>query len=120
MAMTEGVTNLAERGVRQRRTMGITWFVISLITAGSLIVFDAPRMWRLALVVPFALAGVGFLQAQERTCVALGAAHKRENPDWTFSDVPAEECPAINRKVTSILVRVVLITLAATAIVWSV
>ena len=120
MAMTEEVANLAERGVQQRRTMGITWLVISLITAGSLIVFGAPRMWRLALAVPFAMAAVGLLQAQERTCVALGAARKRENPDGTFSDVPASECPAINRKVRSILMRVVMITVAATAIVWSV
>ena len=118
--MTGPVTNLAERGVRQRRTMGVIWLVISLIATGSLIVFDAPRVWRLALVIPFALAAVGFIQAQERTCVALGAAHKRENPDGTFSDVPAQECPAINRKVASILVRVVLISLAATAIVWAV
>ncbi|HEY7393846.1 MAG TPA: hypothetical protein VH559_03345 [Gemmatimonadaceae bacterium] len=120
MPTTEAVTNLADRGVRQRRTMGITWLVISLIATGSLIVFNAPRVWRLALVVPFALTAVGLIQAQERTCVALGAAHKRENPDGTLSDVPAEQCAAINRKVTSILVRVVLIAVAATAIVWSV
>jgi len=120
MAMTEQVTNLADRGVRQRRTMGMIWLVISFIATGALIVFGAPRVWRLVLIVPFALAAVGLIQAQERTCVALGAARKRENADGTFSDVPAEQCPAINRKVTSILVRVVMIAVAATAIVWAV
>lgn len=118
--MAERVTNLADRGVRQRRTLGIVWLVISLVATGSLLVFHAPRVWRLALVVPFALAAVGFLQAHERTCVALGVAGKRENPDGTFSDVPAAECPTINRRVTSIMVRVVLIAVAATAVVWSI
>ena len=120
MTRTESVTNLADRGVQQRRTLGIIWLVISLMAVGSLIVFGAPRVWRLALAVPFALAAVGFIQAQERTCVALGAAHKRENPDGTLSEMPAEACAAINRKISSILVRVVLIAVAATAIVWSV
>lgn len=99
--------------------MGIIWLVISLVAAGSMILLNSARAWRLVLVVPFGLAAVGFLQARERTCVALGMAGKRENPDGTFSNVPAPECPAINRKVTSILVRVVLIAVAGTALVWA-
>ena len=111
-------TNLAERGVRRRRTMGIIWLVISIAAAGSMILLNSARLWRLVLFVPFALAAVGLLQARERTCVALGMAGKRENPDGTYSTVPAAECPAINRKVTSIMVRVVLIAVAATVLVW--
>ena len=118
--MRDQATNLADRGVRWRRTMGIIWLVISLVAAGSMILLNAGRAWRLVLVVPFALAAVGFVQARERTCVALGMAGKRENPDGTYADVPAAECPAINRKVTSIIVRVVLIAVAATAVVWSI
>jgi hypothetical protein len=117
--MTEQTTNLAERGVRRRQTMGIIWLVISIVAAGSMILLNSARAWRLVLVIPFALAAVGLLQAHERTCVALGMAGKRENPDGTYSKIPADECPAIDRKVRSIMVRVMLIAVAATALVWA-
>jgi len=118
--MTEQTTNLSERGVRRRRTMGIIWLAISIVAAGSMILLNSARSWRLVLFVPFAFAAVGFLQARERTCVALGMAGKRENPDGTYSNVPTAECPAIDRKVRSIMVRVVLIAVAATALIWSI
>jgi hypothetical protein len=61
------VANIGERGALRRRKSGIAWLVLAIVIAVALFAFGAPRVARLALVVPFGLAAVGFLQAKEKT-----------------------------------------------------
>jgi len=61
------VENIVERGARRRQRTGVVWLVIAIVGATLLVWLGEPRWWRLALVVPFGLAAIGFLQARERT-----------------------------------------------------
>ena len=61
------VDNIGARGARWRRLGGVVWLVVGVVAAALLVSLDAPRWWRLALVVPFGLGAIGFLQARERT-----------------------------------------------------
>jgi fatty acid desaturase len=61
------VENIGPRGARRRQLGGAAWLVVALAAAALLVSLGAPRWWRLALVVPFGLAAIGFLQARERT-----------------------------------------------------
>jgi hypothetical protein len=118
--MPEGISNISANGIRRRRNMGIAWGVVAIVGAVAAIATDAPRSWRLVLALPIAMAAVGFLQAYERTCVVLGAVNKRENADGTYSPMPDAECPGVRLQVKSIVLRVLLITAVATAIVYAI
>jgi hypothetical protein len=66
----------ANIGPRQRQRRLMAGLVFLLVTAGvavSLIVFDAPRPWRLLVFLPAWAAAIGFFQVRARTCVALAA-----------------------------------------------
>lgn len=115
--MPEGNSNISATGIRRRRNMGIAWGVVAIVGAAAAIATDAPHSWRVVLALPIALSAVGLLQAYERTCVVLGAVNKRENSDGTYSAMPDAECPGVRLRVKSIVLRVLLITAVATAIV---
>lgn len=118
--MNERVVNITERGVRQRRAMGVVFLVIAVAAAAALIAFDAPRPWRLVLAIPFALAANGFLQARERTCVVLSAVGRREIGGGGYAPMTAAECRIARRQTRSILVKDVVFAAVATAVVWSI
>ena len=59
--------NIGPRGARRRAKGGVVWLAVGVIGATALILFDAPRVARWVLAVPFTLSAIGFLQARERT-----------------------------------------------------
>lgn len=61
------IPNIGPRGISRRRRNGWIALVAGLAIAALLITFDAPRWTRIALLVPFWSAGLGFFQARERT-----------------------------------------------------
>ena len=65
--MNERIENIEARGIRRRRNGGIALFVVGAAAAALLVVFRAPHLWRLTLVIPFSAGAIGFLQARERT-----------------------------------------------------
>lgn len=72
---------------RQRRLVG--GFVLLVITAGvgvAVIVFEAPRPWRLLVFLPAWAAALGFFQVSAKTCVAL-AARGLKNMDAGEEDI---------------------------------
>jgi hypothetical protein len=64
--LTEHCDNIGERGVRQRKTLGATGLVISILGAIALIAGHAPRATRLLLALPIDVSAAGFLVARER------------------------------------------------------
>lgn len=58
---------------RKRRLLGIVALTIGVGIAFVLVVYDAPRWSRLVVFLPLWLAGLGLLQAKEKTCIALAA-----------------------------------------------
>ena len=59
---------------RQRRLVGGFFFLaIAICVGGCLILFNAPRPWRLLVFLPTWAAAIGFFQVRAKTCVALAA-----------------------------------------------
>jgi hypothetical protein len=65
--------NIGPRERRKRRLLGIVALTVSVALAFVLIVYDAPRWSRLVIFFPIWMAGLGLMQAREKTCIALAA-----------------------------------------------
>lgn len=61
------VANIGERERSKRRVLGIVALVVGVGLAFVLVVFQAPRWSRLVVFFPIWLAGLGLLQAREKT-----------------------------------------------------
>lgn len=61
------IANIGEKERRKRRVFGIVALVIGVALAFVLVVFEAPRALRLIVFFPIWLAGLGLLQAREKT-----------------------------------------------------
>ncbi|HWS99425.1 MAG TPA: hypothetical protein VN256_04060 [Pyrinomonadaceae bacterium] len=71
--MASEVINLGPRERRKRRLMGIVSLTVGVGLAFVLVVYGAPRLFRLVIFFPIWMAGLGLLQSRERTCIALAA-----------------------------------------------
>ena len=66
VAPTE-VANIGPRERRKRRLFGIVSLTAAVGVAFVLVAFAAPRWWRLVVFFPLWMAGLGLLQAREKT-----------------------------------------------------
>jgi hypothetical protein len=73
MVAEVSASNIGPREQRKRRLLGVVALTVGVATAFVLVVMDAPRPLRLVVFFPVWLAGLGLLQARERTCIALAA-----------------------------------------------
>lgn len=71
--MAEEVCNIGPRERRKRRLMGYVSLAVTVGVAFILLTLGAPRWSRAIIFLPAWLAGLGLLQARERTCIALAA-----------------------------------------------
>jgi hypothetical protein len=65
--------NIGPRERQRRLVGGFVFLAVAACIAGCLILFDAPRPWRLLVFLPAWAAAIGFFQASAKTCVALAA-----------------------------------------------
>ena len=65
MSITTG--NIGPMEQRKRRLLGIVALVIGVGLAFLFVVYDAPRWSRLVIFFPVWIAGLGLLQAREKT-----------------------------------------------------
>ncbi|MET0648431.1 MAG: hypothetical protein ABW208_17605 [Pyrinomonadaceae bacterium] len=65
--------NIGPRERRKRRLFGIVSLTAGVAAAFVLVVFGASRWWRLVVFPLIWMAGLGLLQAREKTCIALAA-----------------------------------------------
>ena len=65
--MADLITNMTRGGRRRRLVMGIIMLVVAAALGVWLVAGGAGRAWRLALVVPLWVAGLGLFQAREGT-----------------------------------------------------
>src|SRR5215204_5335735 len=72
-AATTEVANIGPRERRKRRLLGIVSLSVAVAVAFVLVSFGAPRWSRLVGFFPLWMAGLGLLQAREKTCIALAA-----------------------------------------------
>jgi hypothetical protein len=73
MVSEVSASNIGPRERRKRRLLGIVSLTVGVAAAFLLVVLDAPRPLRAVVFFPVWLAGLGLLQARERTCIALAA-----------------------------------------------
>ena len=59
--------NIGPREQRKRRLMGIVALTVGVGAAFVLVVWDAPRWSRLIIFFPVWIAGLGLMQAREKT-----------------------------------------------------
>jgi len=67
-----GVCNIGRSEIKMRRFAGWVGLVITIILYGSLVYLGVPRIWRLIIFIPSALAAIGFLQARMHFCANFG------------------------------------------------
>ena len=65
--------NIGPREQRKRRLLGIVSLTVGVGAAFVLVVWGAPRWSRLVVFFPMWMAGLGLLQARDKTCIALAA-----------------------------------------------
>ncbi|HEX8351415.1 MAG TPA: hypothetical protein VF611_00720 [Pyrinomonadaceae bacterium] len=66
-ATTPDEANIGPRERRKRRLLGIVSLTVGVGVAFVLVAFDAPRWSRLVVFFPLWMAGLGLLQAREKT-----------------------------------------------------
>jgi fatty acid desaturase len=64
---TQEEANIGPRERRKRRLLGIVSLTVAVAVAFVLVVFGASRWWRLVVFFPLWVAGLGLLQAREKT-----------------------------------------------------
>lgn len=112
--MIRRIENIGERGAQWRRRGGIVWLAIGVVALAALYLTGAPRWYRVTLAIPAGLSAIGFLQAREKTCVALCVAGKREaTHDRPETTLTAEESRVLRRRSAWIVVGAMLIAAAA-------
>ena len=117
--MVTEVSNIGAGEQRKRRLLGIVALTVGVAAAFLLVVYDAPRVLRAVVFFPVWIAGLGLLQARERTCIAL-AARGACNLDTGEESLHDEHVIAqlraksrlINRRALVTAVAVTLLTLA--------
>ncbi len=67
LQLTSAAFNIGPREQRKRRLLGIVALTIGVAAAFVLVVYDAPRWTRLVVFLPVWIAGLGLLQAREKT-----------------------------------------------------
>jgi hypothetical protein len=114
--MHDRIENITERGARWRRRNGIACLAVAHVVLVALVATGAPAWYRLVLALPIGIAAASFLQAREKTCVALCALGRREatsdRPDTTLTPI---ERQVLNRRSAWIVARSVLIAISAVA-----
>jgi hypothetical protein len=113
----EETANIGPAERRKRRLLGIVALTVGVGVAFVLVVYGAPRWSRLIVFFPLWIAGLGLLQAKEKTCIALAArgvcnmdAGEVSLEDETLIERLRDKARKINRRA---IITAVLITLVA-------
>ena len=110
--MVSEVSNIGPREQRKRRLLGIVALTVGVAAAFLLVVYDAPRLLRAVVFFPVWIAGLGLLQARERTCIAL-AARGACNRDTGEESLEDENLAAELRGKSRLIYRRALVTAVA-------
>ena len=108
--------NISAAGVRRRMRFGAVSAALTVLLAVSMIIARVRWFWCLAVFVPAALAGVGFLQAGRKTCVARAAEGTFEHEDFSKTPAPEDDVLRSREVATRINRDSILIGLAAVAL----
>jgi hypothetical protein len=106
--------NIGVSGQRQRRRAGVVMLALALLLVIVLEMTPASRWWYLA-VFPFLwVSALGFLQAQQRTCVAFAARGVCELDDGQRSTLDPDTAGILRKRGHVIMWRSAAVAGAAT------
>ena len=115
------VANIGPRGIRLRRLTGLVGFALGAAVGLGLVLAPGPYAWRVLALGPFLIGALGWLQARERTCVALAGQHARD--DDAEAPAPGLDAAAIDaaiaRQARSIRIRAFLLAAGLTAVLFA-
>lgn len=111
-------SNIGVREQRKRRLLGVVALTVGVGVAFLLVVLDAPRLLRAVVFFPVWLAGLGLLQAREKTCIALAArgvcnldAGEEPLEDENLVEQLREKSRRINRRAVTTAAVITILTL---------
>ncbi len=108
--------NISPAGIRKRIRFGALSAALTVVISVSMTIARVRWYWCFAVFVPAALAGVGFLQAGRKTCVARAAEGTFEHDDFSKTPAPEEDVIRSREVATRINRDSILIGLAAVAL----
>jgi hypothetical protein len=113
------VINIGPRERRKRRVMGIVFLLFGAGLAFWLITAGTPRWSRIVIFLPLWIAGLGLIQAREKTCIALAAgalcnmdAGTEAIKDPQLADELRRKARRINRRALMVAAAITLVALA--------
>ncbi|HYP01620.1 MAG TPA: hypothetical protein VER76_15625 [Pyrinomonadaceae bacterium] len=116
--MVSEASNIGTREQRKRRLLGVVALTVGVGVAFLLVVLDAPRLLRVVVFFPIWLAGLGLLQAREKTCIALAArgvcnldAGETQLEDENLIEQLREKSRRINRRAVTTAAVITILTL---------
>ena len=116
---TPAATNIGPREQTKRRMLGMVALTIGVGAAFVLVIFNAPRWWRAVIFFPIWIAGLGLMQARDKTCIALAARAVCNMDDGEKKLVNDEQIEELKQKARRInrraLITAILITILALA-----
>lgn len=71
------VANIGPRESRRRLFLGALLFAFTLAAGVAMVLWSAPRLWRLLLALPLWGAALSYTQVRKRTCVQLARRGQR-------------------------------------------
>jgi hypothetical protein len=106
-AYVAGACNIGPWEIRRRRRSAVAAAAAAVVLFGILAVAGAPAWTRLVLILPFWGAGIAWLQARRRFCVAFAMAGVSNfgNGDAGRQVVVDPAQRALDRRATAVLVR---------------
>jgi len=114
----DACVNIGPRQRRQRMLGGLIALIAAAALSVALARIGAPRLWRLALIVPLWAGWIGVLQARDGTCVALASRGVR-HMNGTIEPVSDPDVRAqLVRRARGIVTRAGLIAAALTLAAW--
>lgn len=108
--------NISPAGVRLRQRFGVISAGVGALVAGGLVVTHARWPWSFVVFLPGALAGVSFLQASRKTCVARAKEGTFEHDDFSKTPAAPEDVQRSRKVAAGITRDSVLIGVAAVAL----
>ncbi|MCX9012120.1 MAG: hypothetical protein OIN66_13495 [Candidatus Methanoperedens sp.] len=67
-----GVCNIGKSETKRREQAGWLGVITAVILYSLIVYLNAPRLWRLIIFIPAAIAAIGFLQARMHFCAYFG------------------------------------------------
>ncbi len=118
--MTNGSACPANIGPNERRRRAIMGAVMAAIVVALALLFimlEAPRPWRLLIVLPAWIAALDFFQVRANTCVLLAARGVRNMDDGNVAVADRTEDAQLRAQARSVHLQSALAAAAITALV---